>query len=291
MACFFYRSLITKIQGGSPVAACCVGLLYSPVRLFLKGSNWSPPAGYATSLLTNYLGTAPLVALLNLCRAQKHSPHWNDDIHPNEAKFPASKTTFFSISALLSGEEPCQFFQELVWPNRTHTMAPAPLVASNACFKCKRRSSSVAQNACFKCKRRSSSVAQNACFKCKRRSSSIASNACFKCKRRSSSVASNACFKCKRRSSSVAHGWVVIFPPPHPKPPRMSLKITKKQKKTRGHWQRCWQLPTDMVFFTYKSVGHVGSIVIFKREIPKRHLSEQICHQNPSMLGVSKNYN
>ena len=41
---------------------------------------------------------------------------------------PASKTTF-SISALFSGEEPCQFFQELVWPNRTHTTAPAPLIA------------------------------------------------------------------------------------------------------------------------------------------------------------------
>ena len=141
---------------------------------------------------------------------------------------------FFSTSAVFSGKQLCQFFQELVWPNWIHTAAPAPLVAHTKrgltvespwtvfshrllwppclkalpvcikAFKWNRRSSSVAASACFKCKRRSSGVASNALFNCKRRSSNVVSNACFKCKRRSSSVASNACFKCKRRLSSVA---------------------------------------------------------------------------------------
>ena len=52
---------------------------------------------------------------------QRRPPKWAKNTHV--------QNYFFSISSLLAGEEPCQFFQELVWPNRTHTTVLAQLEA------------------------------------------------------------------------------------------------------------------------------------------------------------------
>ena len=131
------------------------------------------------------------------CKTTWEQRHWWLGIATSiqmRQKCPRPKL-LFCISALFSGEEPCQFFQELVWPNRAHTTAPAPLVPRYRAWV----DNGTLWQPCLK--------ALPICIQA------------FKCKRKSSSVASNACFECTRRSSSVARGWIVIIPPPHPKTP------------------------------------------------------------------------